>query len=390
VTAFFLLDTPLPVQLFVFLLAMLDKEVKYRNQEGEQATMSEQRRWAIGIATGTSIVGLTLTSSLAVLAHFFVNELSRPHSPLQDIDLTWEMPESIGEPPASLQHSLLFKASDGTLLCGEFWAQQQPAPTIVLCHGYRISRDHLRPVAELEYASGYNVFFFDFRGHGDSDSVLTSAGNAEVRDLEAALFAASQQPETLPGKIIIHGFSMGASVALLASPHPDVIAIIADSPYARSDDIMRRIVCHWLAEQSKQWRPLFQPLRHLFPAIAHCTVALCTIDFRLRFGFSVVARPDTSFKHWRTHSQKALHEQATPILLIHSAGDTLIPIEHAYQIVAKAKAHGVALETYFVEQVNHCGAYGYHPLRYTSVIHSFLRRHLRDDVPDKQGHLKVS
>lgn len=352
--------------------------------------MSEQRRWAIGIATSTGIVGLTLTSSLAVLAHFFVNEFSRPHSPLQDIDLTWGMPESIGEPPASLQRSLLFKASDGTLLCGEFWAQPQPAPTIVLCHGYRISRDHLRPVAELEYSYGYNVFFFDFRGHGDSDSVFTSAGNAEVLDLEAALFAASQQSETLPDKTIIHGFSMGASVALLISPHPDVVAIIADSPYARSDDIMRRIVGHWLVQKSHQWLPLFQPLCRLFPAIAWCTVALSTIDFRLRFGFSVVARPDTAFKRWQLRSQKTLHEQAVPILLIHSAGDTLIPIEHAYQIVAEAKAHGVTLETYFVEQVNHCGAYGYHPLRYISIVRSFLRRHLRDNLPKPEDDLKVS
>lgn len=369
---------------------MLDKEVKCGNQEGEQATMSEQRRWAIGIATGTGLVGLTLTSSLALLAHFFVNEFSRPHSPLQDIDFTWDMPESIGEPPVSFQHSLLFKASDGTLLCGEFWAQPQPAPTVVLCHGYRISRDHLRPVAELEYAHGYNVFFFDFRGHGDSDSVFTSVGNAEVLDLEAALVAASQQPETLPGRIIIHGFSMGASVALLMSPHPDVVAIIADSPYARSDDIMRRIVCHWLTEKSNQWLPLFLPLRRLIPAIAWCTVALSTIDFRLRFGFSIVARPDTSFKRWKLRSQKAVHKRDTPILLIHSAGDTLIPIEHAHQIVAEAKAQDRTLETYFVEQVNHCGAYGYNPLRYTSVIHSFLRHHLRDDHPEQQDHLKVS
>src|SRR5260370_22583238 len=310
--------------------------------------MLEQHRWAICIATSTGIVGLTVTGSLALLAHFFVNEFSRPHSPFLDIELTWDMPESTGEPPASLQRSSLFKASDGTLLCGEFWAQQQPAPTVMLCHGYRTSRAHLRPAAELQYANGYNVFFFDFGAHGDSDGVLPSAGNAEVLDLEAALFTASQQPETLPGKIIIHGFSMGASVALLMPPHPDVVAIIADSPYARSDDILRRIIYHRLVEKSNRWLPVFQPLRCLLPAITWSIVALCTINFRLRFGFSMVARPDASFKRWRLHSQKALHQPTVPILLIHSAGDTLIPIENAHQIVAEARAHGVTLEPYFL------------------------------------------
>lgn len=352
--------------------------------------MPEQRQWAIGIASSTGLIGLTVTGSLAIFAHCFVNEFSRPHSPLQDTDLTWGMPETISEPPTSYQRSLLFKAADGTLLCGEFWAQAQPAPTVVLCHGYRISRTHLRPAAGLQYASGYNVLFFDFRGHGDSDSVLTSAGNAEVLDLEAALFAARQQPETLPGKMIIHGFSMGAAVALLMQPHPDVVAIIADSPYAHSDDIMRRVIYQRLREQSRQWLPLFRPLRQFFPAMTWCIVALCAIDFRLRFGFSVIAHPAAAFKHWSCHSQKRLQRQTLPILLIHSAGDTLIPIEHAHQIVAEAKAHGVLLETYFVEHVNHCGAYGYHPLHYTSVIQRFLSRHLQKDLSEPYQLFKAS
>src|SRR5262249_14183978 len=150
--------------------------------------------------------------------------------------------------------ALLFTTSDGTLLCGDFWAQPQPAPTIILCHGYRVSRSRLRPVASMQYVRGYNVLFFDFRGHGDSDSVITSAGNAEVHDLEAAWEVAMRQPETLPGRIVIHGFSMGAAVALLKPPHPQVAAIIADSPYSRSDDIMQRIISYQLRHtaQSQQ------------------------------------------------------------------------------------------------------------------------------------------
>jgi len=93
-----------------------------------------------------------------------------------------------------------------------------------------MNRTLLRPVAALEYKYCYNVLLFDFRGHGESESVATSGGNAEIHDLEAALTVASQQPETLPGKIVIHGFSMGASIALLTDPHPDVAAIVVDSP----------------------------------------------------------------------------------------------------------------------------------------------------------------
>ena len=338
--------------------------------------MTGQHRWAIGIATS---FGLTVTSGLAFLGHYFVNEFSRPHVTFEDPSLTWGMPKAGSEPPSALQRTLLFKAIDGTLLCGDFWAQPAPAPTVVLCHGYRVSRSHLRPAAALEYACGYNVLFFDFRGHGDSDSVLTSAGNAEVRDLEAALFVAANQPETLARKIIIHGFSMGASVALLTPPHPNVAAIVADSPYARSDDIMRRLVIYRFVMASHTWPSWLHPLQSVFPALAWCIVLFSTIDFRLRFGFNVVARPATSFRRWKARSKHVLQNHSIPILLIHSAGDTLIPIEHAKKIAAEAKAHGAILETYFVEDEHHCGAYGYDPVQYDTVLRNFLTHYLHND-----------
>ncbi len=351
--------------------------------------MSGQHRWALGLATSTGLFGLTLTGSLAVLAHYFVEEFSRPHTLLPESAFSWELPKAMGDPPPALQRSLLFRTADGTLLCGTFWAQPRPAPTIILCHGYRVSSVHLRPAAALEYACGYNVLFFDFRGHGASDSVLTSAGNAEVRDLEAALFVARQQPETLPGKIIIHGFSMGASVALLTSPQPDVIAIIADSPYARSDDIMRRLINLALTEGSVHWHPLLATFRFLIPIIAWCTVLMSAIVFRLRFGFNVVARPDTSFKRWKTRSHLALQQHSIPILLIHCTGDTLIPIAHAKQLAAEARANGVPLETHFVEEGEHCGAFGYNPQQYNALLRDFLARHLQDDLPEQHRGMAI-
>jgi alpha-beta hydrolase superfamily lysophospholipase len=298
------------------------------------------------------------------------------------------MPQSSpGEPPLSLQRSFLFKTADGKLLCGDFWMQPQPAPTIIVCHGYRISRSHLRPAVELEYSRGYNVFFFDFRGHGDSESVMTSAGNAEVRDLEAAIFVAGCQPETLPGRIIVHGFSMGAAVALLTPPHPDVIAIIADSPYARSDDILRRLVAFHLVDSWMKRFPRISLPQSVIASISWCIVAMSTIVFRLRFGYTVVARPDTSFRRWKQRSKRVLQQHPIPILLIHSSGDSLIPFRHAQQIVAEAKANGVCLETYFVDAQVHCGAYGWNPLEYDRVIQAFLARHLQNELPEMHRHL---
>lgn len=343
--------------------------------------MAGSHRWTIGIATGTGLVGLTVTSGLAMLAQHFVNEFSRPHSPLDPTAFTWGMPQTFKEPPRTCQRSILFRTSDGTLLCGDFWAQPQPAPTIVLCHGYRISRSYLRGAVALEYHHGYNVFCFDFRGHGDSDSVMTSGGNAEVCDLEAALFVAGNQAETLPGKLVIHGFSMGAAVALLTPPNPDVVAIIADSPFARSDDVVYRIVSYELMQLCRSKRALFHMVKPLVPLVSWAVIMASIINFRLRFGFTFVARPDTSFRRWKTRARKVLAQHSIPILLIHGVQDTLIPIEHAYQIAAEARKHDVPLETYFVEGADHCGAYEYDSRAYNRVLRRFLMRYLGADLP---------
>jgi pimeloyl-ACP methyl ester carboxylesterase len=338
--------------------------------------MSGQHRWVFGVAAGVGALCVAATSSLIMLALHFVEELSRPHSPMDKEYIPWTLPNPEPEPPASHRRSLLFHTTDGTLLSGEFWVQLQPAPTIIICHGYRINRALLRPVAALEYKYGYNILLFDFRGHGESESVATSGGNAEIRDLEAALTAAHQQPETLPGKVVIHGFSMGASVALLTDPYPDVAAMIVDSPYARLDEILQRIM-HWqLTKDSTSWAPFLHPLRNGFHALAWATFAVSAVVFRLRFGHALNARPDTSFKRWHARSKGLIRKSYPPILLIHGMKDSDIPITHAHQIVTQAHAHNITLETYFVEEADHCGAYGYDPQQYIQVLQQFITQHL--------------
>jgi uncharacterized protein len=173
---------------------------------------------------------------------------------------------------------------------------------------------------------------FDFRGHGESESRATSGGNAEIHDLEAALAVVRQQAETMPGKIIIHGFSMGASIALLLGPQPDVAAIIADSPYASLDEILQRIM-HWqLINKSINWAPFMLPLRNGFHILTWATLVMSTIVFRLRFGHTLHARPASNFKRWQAQTKGLILQRYPPILLIHGAKDTAIPIKHAHQI----------------------------------------------------------
>ena len=338
-------------------------------------------RLAIGLASSSTFIGLTALSVLLVLASKFVNEFTHSQVKLDESEFTWGMPEGETEPPAAFQRPLSIRTNDGKLLRGEFWAQPHPAPTIILCHGYRVPRQHLHPVAALEYRSGYNTLLFDFRGHGQSARAVTSGGIAEVRDLEAALKAAREQPETLQGKLILHGFSMGASVALLLPPQLDVAAIIADSPYARLDAILRRLVHYRLSTGTLSWPACFGWLRNLIPAISWAAVAVSRPLFRLRFGHALIARPDRRFERRRGAVQVVQPMHTTPILFIHSADDQLVPVSHALRLVALARYYRVPLATYYVEHANHCGAYGSNPERYVTHLQQFLALHVENGVP---------
>ncbi len=376
--------------------------------------MAAHHRWTVlGLATSGGLLGLTVTSGLALLANRFVEEFSHPHAVLDTSIFDWKVPLPLAEPEAMYQRPLLFAASDGTLLSGEFWAQPEPAPTIILCHGYRTSRSHLRSVATLNYVYGYNVLLFDFRGHGDSDSVTTSGGNAEVHDLEAAVEVAHLQPETKTGSIVLYGFSMGAAVSLMTPLHPDIAAIIADSPYARSEDILRRLVSYRFEQESNAHLPAFHPHPHFYAALAWITLVTSMILFRLRFGYGFVAHPPANFKHWRARedhlkrrmfvasiatlakrwrhkgeSVPPLHQRSIPILLIHARQDPLIPFSHAQTIAAAAKVNHIPLETYFVDSSTHCGAYGGDPVEYCNVLRAFLAKALGPAFPDK--HTEIS
>jgi alpha-beta hydrolase superfamily lysophospholipase len=336
--------------------------------------------WIMGLVSNFTLFGCIITGVLLLMAHRFVKEFTHSHVTLDEEQFSWDMPLAKPEPSHGFRRPLTIRTCDGKRLSGEFWAQPHPAPTIILCHGYRVPRIHLHPVAALEYHYGYNILLFDFRGHGESARAVISGGNAEVRDLEAAVALACQQAETLPRKLFLHGFSMGASVTLLMPAHAEVVGIIADSPYARLDDILRRIAQYRFSAESTSWPPSIHWLRGSFPVLAWVAVAASRLLFRLRFGHPLIARPDLSFKRRATIARAAGPLRPPAILLIHSSDDELIPLSHAQQLAVQAQAYHVPIETYFVEHATHGGAYGRDPEQYCTRIEQFIAHQLGDEV----------
>src|SRR5260370_7783953 len=174
---------------------------------------------------------------------------------------------------------------------------------------------------------------------------------------------------------------MGAAIALLPPPHPDVVAIIADSSYAHLDMILRSFV-HWqLMEQSNSWSHSLRWLRSTFQPLCWIMVAFSRLVFRLRFGHALIARPAGSMKRWRVHRQKSQNFHIPPILLIHGTDDKFVSIVHAHQIVKHARMHNIPMQTYFAEGSNHSPAPAHNPHNNIQTIQSFVAQYLGNAYP---------
>ncbi len=332
--------------------------------------------WLASIAASLAVAGLAAGSVMWLLGRRFVKEFTRPGITVEQGTPQWggwTFPEGLSEPPRELQRAVMFHAADGVLLRGEFWAQTHSAPTIIISHGFHLPSYHFRSVAALEYAHGVNIFLFDYRGHGKSSLTPTTCGNAEIKDLVAAVEVATNQAETTQGQVYIHGFSMGAAVALLLPPHPAIAGIIADSPYARLDEMICLLIRQILDQETASWHHLGMVVRPFLPALTRLTVLSGQLLFHARYRYPLIARPDQAIGG-RVSKQKAnrLETLLPRILLIHAENDPLIALHHARRLVAAARAAGRAIQVYYTPCAIHCGSYGHDPQRYMALLQGFV------------------
>lgn len=334
--------------------------------------------WIVSIVISTVVVGLGLGSITLALGQRFLEEFTRPGVTVKPGAPQWGgwvFPEAVAEPPQELQRAVTFQSKDGIRLRGEFWAQKRRAPTIIISHGFHFPSMYFRSVAALEYAHGANILLFDYRGHGKSELLPTSCGNAEVNDLLAAIAVATGQSETVGAQVYIHGFSMGAAVALLLPPHASIAGIIADSSYARLDEMIRPVIMQTLLQQISHWPGSAWALRPLLAALTSLTLLGGRLLYHRRYHHPLIARPDLAIGNAaieRTVHVSRIRPVPSPILLIHAELDPLIELHHAQRLVAGARSIDRAIHVYYTPCAIHCGSYGHDPRQYMSLIRQFV------------------
>ena len=238
-----------------------------------------------------------------------------------------------------------FPSRAGAIPIAAWFIPGSSARAVVLVHGKGASRTkefqgQFLKFAEDLHGRGFNVLDIDLRGHGASGRAFITFGIDEKGDIEAAVDWLKARGFN-PSNIGVLGVSLGgASSIMAAADDPDIAAVVADSSYA---DIYPVIEGAW-----RRTSGLPEIFLYGSRLAAHAIV-----------GFDVTtAKP----------VQVISRISPRPVLLIHGAGDTLIPMSQAQQL-KQADTQAVLWQ---VPGVGHAGAYSANPKQYVDTVTAFF------------------
>lgn len=247
-----------------------------------------------------------------------------------------------------MEEKIYLRTSDGLRLCGIFSKSQNSTDKcIILCHGISVDKEELGAFTDLAKKlakSGFNVFRFDFRGHGESEgSSVDMTIKGETEDLEAAVKYLESRKLHKFG-IVAASFG-GGPIAFYTTKHLNIIkALVLWNSLI--DYGSGAAVTPWA---KKYWgKPAFDRVeKHGFTEIGSRKFK---IGRNLMFEISAL-------KPW-----KELLKLEIPILFIHGDADTHVSCEDSVKysklvrngtlVIIKGAEHGFHDSPKYAEEAN--------------------------------------
>jgi len=269
-----------------------------------------------------------------------------------------------------------FRSFDGTSLRGMHLNTQNRAVykgAIVFCHEYgsdmySCSR-YIRPLID----AGFDVFTFDFRGHGESSiskkyHPLQWPSDKEQEDaLGACAYVESiLEKEGRPVEIGLFGISRGAGAGLLASSSdPNIKAIICDGAFSTDTTVIAFM---------KRWAHIFARVKLVYENHSEMFWKF------LAWLLTQFAQPKLGCRF--PSVRKALKEMLPrPILFIHGQKDRYIRVDQT-QLLYQAAPSPKYL--WIVEEAKHNQSAVLQPQQYAARTVAFFRKHLAHEAVDER------
>jgi fermentation-respiration switch protein FrsA (DUF1100 family) len=268
------------------------------------------RTFSIAFISLFSIYGL-----FAALMFFFQGRLVHvPNFPSRELTAT---PIQIGLD----YQSVFFTTEDGITLHGWFLPAQQPRKTLLFFHGNAGNISHRLTSLAIFNSLDLNVLIFDYRGYGRSAGKPSEEGL--YRDAQAALDYLQTKRGISLSETIFFGRSLGGAVATwLASRHPPQ-GVIIESSFTSIPDLGAELYP-------------FLPVRLLA---------------RLRYA-----------------TYNYIKSICSPLLIIHSVNDEVVPFTHGQALFQAAKTPKRFLQI----EGDHNSGYLTSGKKYVDAIKAFL------------------
>jgi len=238
----------------------------------------------------------------------------------------------------------------------------RPAGTIVFCHEFGSDGTSALLYADFLLEAGYDLFSFDFRGHGLSETEPDYeprhwATNRETSDILGALAYIRSRKDLRSDQVGLFGISRGGAAALAAAAMDGAVrAVACDSTFstwATLYEYMRRwVVIYALFPFIYRNLPKF-----VFTAFGRTAMWLSELRLRVRL----------------VHLEKALREYRGATLFIHGARDTYISATQAKYLSERASRPS---SFYVFDKAKHNGARFSDGETYVKLVTEFFDRHL--------------
>jgi len=146
-----------------------------------------------------------------------------------------------------------FKATDGTPLTGMFIkGAKGNGKTILFCHEYGADMHSLSKYGKFLVERGFNLFAFDFRGHGASPETdgyepRQWVTDKEIKDTLGAIEYLKTRPDVDSANLGIFGVSRGAGSSICVASQCDAVkSVVVDSAFSTEltlEKYMKKWVC---------------------------------------------------------------------------------------------------------------------------------------------------
>src|SRR5208282_2594084 len=172
----------------------------------------------------SALLALLMFAAVAIVSvsGFLLYQILRPARSPAAFDLSVMM----GHPT-----TFSFPLAGGSMREGWLFPGLRGAPAIVVCHGYQSQRADVLTLVTALQDHQFNVFLFDFSGHGTSTG-LTTLGYREASELRSAVQGLSTRDDVDPQHFGLWGVDMGGYATLeVAAADPRIAAFAVDDAY---------------------------------------------------------------------------------------------------------------------------------------------------------------